>query len=155
MSINCINMGKIMKYFLILLVLFSMPVSAEVYKWTDDSGRIHYSDKGRTNKAVESIEVKVNSYKHLANELVPGRDARDKKESKKVIMYSTSWCGYCAKARKYFNSNNIKFTEYDIEKSKKARRQYDAIGGRGVPVILVAKKRMNGFSIDRFNRIYQ
>jgi len=79
-------MGKIMKYFLILLVLFSMPVSAEVYKWTDDSGRIHYSDKGRTNKAVESIEVKVNSYKHLANELVPGRDASDKKESKKVII---------------------------------------------------------------------
>jgi glutaredoxin-like YruB-family protein len=70
-------------------------------------------------------------------------------------MYSTAWCGYCKKARKYFTSKGIAFIEYDIEKNARAKRDYDALGGKGVPVILVGKKRMNGFSPQGFDRIYK
>ncbi|MFT5419606.1 MAG: glutaredoxin-like YruB-family protein [Candidatus Endobugula sp.] len=69
-------------------------------------------------------------------------------------MYSTAWCGYCKKARKYFTSKGIAFIEYDIEKNARAKRDYDALGGKGVPVILVGKKRMNGFSPQGFDRLY-
>jgi len=75
--------------------------------------------------------------------------------SKKVIMYSTSWCGYCKKARKHFNANNIPLNDHDIEKDKHAKRLYDALDGKGIPVILVDKKRMNGFSVSGFNKIYE
>lgn len=46
-------------------------------------------------------------------------------------------------------------TEYDIEKDAQARREYDALGARGVPVILVGKKRMNGFSAAGFEKLYR
>lgn len=72
-----------------------------------------------------------------------------------VVMYSTDWCGYCKKARDYFRSQNIAFVEYDIEKNPQARRQYDALGAKGVPVILVGDKRMNGFSVSGFQGIYR
>ena len=69
-------------------------------------------------------------------------------------MYSTDWCGYCKQARQYFKKNKIDFVEYDIEKSRNVRRAYKKLGATGVPVILVGKQRMNGFSIAGFNRIY-
>jgi glutaredoxin len=76
-------------------------------------------------------------------------------DSNHVIMYATSWCGYCRKARNYFKANNIAFSEYDIEKDERAKKKYDALGGRGVPVILVGNKRMNGFNAQSFKRMYE
>ena len=75
--------------------------------------------------------------------------------AKKVVMYSAEWCGVCTKAKKYFRSKKIPFKERDIDKSKKARKAFDKLNGKGIPVILVGKKRMNGFSVKRFESIYK
>ena len=32
-----------------------------------------------------------------------------------LIMYSTSWCGYCHRLKTAFKSENISYTEVDIE----------------------------------------
>jgi glutaredoxin len=62
-----------------------------------------------------------------------------------VKMYATDWCGYCKKAREYFARNGVRYTELNIEKSATARAEYDRLGARGVPVILVGEQRMNGY----------
>jgi glutaredoxin len=64
----------------------------------------------------------------------------------KVILYATSWCGYCAKARKLLVENNIDFFEYDIEKSTEGHRQYKAVGGRGIPVLLINGEVVKGYN---------
>jgi glutaredoxin len=74
---------------------------------------------------------------------------------KNVVIYSASWCGVCKKAKTYFRRNGIPFTEYDIEKGTRAKRMYKKLGATGVPVIIVGRKRMNGFSEAGFNRIYR
>lgn len=76
-------------------------------------------------------------------------------EERKVVMYATSWCPYCQQARNHFRQQGIPYVEYDIEKDAAARRDYNAFGGRGVPVIFVGKRRLNGFSVAAFNRIYR
>lgn len=73
----------------------------------------------------------------------------------KVVMYATSWCPYCQQARNHFSQQGIAYTEYDIERDAEAKRRYQAFGGRGIPVIFVGKRRMNGFSVSGFNKIYQ
>ena len=65
----------------------------------------------------------------------------------KVVLYSTTWCGYCKKARDYFLDQGIAFSEYDVEKSTRGRRDYARLGGKSVPIILVGKTRINGFSV--------
>ncbi|MEE8058054.1 MAG: glutaredoxin domain-containing protein [Pseudomonadales bacterium] len=60
-------------------------------------------------------------------------------------MYATSWCPYCRKARTFFRQANIPFTEYDVEKSPRAYQQYEKISGRGVPVIQVGNRTIQGF----------
>lgn len=64
----------------------------------------------------------------------------------KVILYSASWCGYCKKTREFLNEKSIPFYEYDIEKSAIGHDQYRAIGGRGVPVLLVNQNVIRGYN---------
>ncbi len=73
---------------------------------------------------------------------------------KSVVMYSAVWCGICKNAKRYFNQNGIAFKEYDIETSAKGRRDYKKLRGRGVPIILVGKKRINGFTPKSFKALY-
>ena len=76
-------------------------------------------------------------------------------EERKVVMYATSWCPYCQQARNHFRQQGIPYVEYDIEKDAAALRDYKAFGGRGIPVIFVGKRRLNGFSVAAFNKIYR
>lgn len=76
------------------------------------------------------------------------------KQSKTVIMYATSWCPYCQKAREYFAANNIHYTEYDIEKDAQALKRYQALGGRGIPFILIDELRISGFDEKRLHALY-
>ena len=48
-------------YTIILSLLFSSAASAEIYKWVDDEGKVHYGEKlpnNATGKAVETIKTK-------------------------------------------------------------------------------------------------
>ena len=65
--------------------------------------------------------------------------------SAEVVLYSTAWCGYCTKARNFMNEKGIAFREEDIEKSASARQAYDALGGRGVPLLNVKGTLINGY----------
>lgn len=66
--------------------------------------------------------------------------------SDQVVLFSTSWCGYCRKARQYLNQNGIAHVEYDIEKSSEGKRRFAALGGRGVPLILVGNEQIRGWN---------
>ena len=134
---------------LLLLLLFSSFSYAEVYKWTDLDGSVHFSDKRPTSGNAEELDLKINTYTSTSF------DKSIFDVGPKVVMYSTSSCVYCKKARKYFNKNNIPFTDYNIQKNARAKSEYVKMGARGVPVILVGNKRLNGFSIKGFESIYK
>ena len=131
-----------------LLLLLSADVASGIYKWTDENGNVHFSDKKPNHEQASEVKLKINTYKSVSY------DRSIFNTGKKVVIYSTSWCVYCQKAKKYFKRKGIKFTEYDIEKSKQAKRRYLEMGASGVPVILVGDNRMNGFSEEGFERIY-
>ncbi len=142
---------------LLLVFLVASPVShGQLFKWVDEQGNVHYGDSPPEHANLKRITGKVSSYTSVsveAFEYDPG-NITERKETKSVVMYSTSWCGYCKKAALHFRKNNIPFTEYDIEKSEKAAKEYKKLNGRGVPIILIGDQRMNGFSAGSFDRIY-
>jgi len=120
----------------------------------DENGKVHFTDSPPRERPVEKIEVKINSY--TSPEIVPFEASVTPDTRRgRVVMYSTTWCGYCKKARRYFKEKGIPFVEYDTETSKKGREDYRKLNGTGVPIILVGKKRMNGFSPSGFERLYR
>ncbi|MEE4084032.1 glutaredoxin family protein [Pseudomonas viridiflava] len=64
----------------------------------------------------------------------------------KVVMYATEWCGYCKQTRRFLDSKGIPYQEYDIEKSEEGRKAYEALGGRGIPLIDVNGTLIRGFA---------
>lgn len=63
----------------------------------------------------------------------------------RVILYSTSWCGYCTRTRAYMKARGQPFVEMDIEKSQQARQQHRELGGGGVPVVLIGGRLIRGY----------
>ncbi len=57
-----------------------------------------------------------------------------------VTMYTTSWCGYCARLKKMMQREGIEFAEVDIETDNQAAdRVMQANGGnRTVPTLVFA-----------------
>lgn len=62
-----------------------------------------------------------------------------------VVLYATSWCGYCKKTRALLEEQGIAYVEYDIEKSERGRKMYKALGGTGVPVLEIGDEVIYGF----------
>jgi len=150
------NLLPILTRLALVFLLLSPAAHADLYKWVDQNGKIHYGDSPPENVQLKKITGNVSSFSSVSVEtfVYDPKLITRRKKSREVIMYSTSWCGVCKKAKRYFKSKNIPFTEYDIEKSEKAAREFKKLRGRGVPVILVGDQRMNGFSAKNFDRIY-
>lgn len=142
---------EMMKFLVCLGLLLSCAelATADVYKWTDEKGIIHYSDKKPENQEVVEIVGGTRTYESVSY------DTSSVDTGKDVIIFSTSWCGTCKKAKTYMRRQGIPFTEYDIERSARGKSLYKQLDATGVPVILVGKERMNGFSEAGFKRIYK
>lgn len=54
-----------------------------------------------------------------------------------MVLYSTTWCGYCAKTRQYFGEHNIAYTDLDVEHSELGEKGYQELGGNGVPIVVI------------------
>ena len=143
-----------MKNFLlaVTLLIIAIPSSAEIYKWVDEDGQIHFSDQKPENHVVTEIEVEIGSYQSVSYDAFEV-DRSISAAGAKVVILSASWCGSCKKAKKYFRKNRIRYTDYDIEKSSRGKRLFEKMGATGVPVIIVGDKRMNGFSESGFERL--
>lgn len=137
---------------LLLLLTAASAASADIYKWKDKDGVVHFSDNATGQGKAEKVEVKVVTYTHVTYQKL--KAAASGAGAKSVVLYGTSWCGYCKKARAHFRSRNIAFTDLDIETDASAKALFEALGGRGVPVILVGDTRINGFSQPVFDGIY-
>lgn len=152
-----------MKKFLCLLITFllfviAQPSFSEIYKWVDKNGNIKFSDKKPvTGNKTKTVKLKINTVKvpNIYNNPMDEDFALDKtiSSSKKVIIYSASWCGVCTTAKKYFKQKGIPYKEYDVETSAKGRKDFKRLNGRGVPIILMGKKRMDGFDQSYFERL--
>jgi len=145
----------------VLLLSVTAGTRAGIYKWIDADGRVQFSDRPPAEAGAEQVELSpINTYKGVSIESYeepedPGSKGRKPGKSKKVVMYSASWCGVCTRARRFFKAEGIPFRELDVEKSQSAKREWERMNARGVPVILVGDQRMTGFSEAGFMQLYQ
>lgn len=55
-----------------------------------------------------------------------------------VVMYSTTWCGYCQRLKKQLTSAGIGYTEIDIEQDESVIPYIEQVnaGNRVVPTVV-------------------
>lgn len=76
-------------------------------------------------------------------------------EAPKIVMYTTSWCPYCRKARKLLNALDVEWIEKDIEKDRAAARELAVKAGRGagVPVTDFDGRLVRGYNPDKLRKL--
>ncbi len=147
------------KYILfVFIVFFVMPslAIADFYTWEDEKGNVHITDypppakQGKKIKVRKDEDIPKDFCIRPAKEQTAKQSDKDKvaqSENNEVILYTTSWCPYCTKARDFFASRNISFTEYDIERDKEAARRKKELDPRGgVPFAIINGKEIHGYS---------
>lgn len=72
-----------------------------------------------------------------------------------VVLYGTTWCGYCRKTRQYFVRHNIPFEDLDIEQSSTAYTAFERLGGRGVPLVTVGNEVVYGYNLSRLRKLLE
>ena len=159
------------KWFILLLSIFldiAPFVSAELYKWVDANGVVHFSDQPHkedpNNIPIEtrpSIKSKVSIRKAPNPDTPPSppvsipshanvpaaSTSPPAYDSAEVELFVTQRCRYCTMARNYLNAKGIAFTEYDVNKDSAAlqrKRRLDP--RRGVPLAVINGQTILGFS---------
>ena len=154
--INSANsrMGRLISFLILCPLLLVVGRShAEIYTWKDAQGRSHFGDRPPAESQATQLQLRINTYTNP--EIQALNQPLSSSDHRQVVMYSTSWCGVCKKAKRYFRKKKIPFQEYDVEKSRKGKSDFRRLGGRGVPIILVGDQRMNGFTAGRFDSFYR
>jgi glutaredoxin 3 len=62
-----------------------------------------------------------------------------------VVMYTTSWCPYCERARKLLARKNVTIQEIDVESAPEKRAEMQQKSGRRtVPQIFIGDTHVGG-----------
>jgi glutaredoxin 3 len=61
-------------------------------------------------------------------------------------MYSTGWCGFCARARSLLQRKGVAFRDIDVESEPGVREEMVTRSGRrSVPQIFIGAQHVGGF----------
>lgn len=143
----------------VVLLLAVVVCRAEVYRYTDSKGELHFVDDiskvpKKFRKQAESAEqgnvsimdaaTATSSPRARAVQDTPKQRGKTS-GSARVEVFMTSWCGYCKKLERFLNEKRIPYTAYDIEKDTAAASTFKELGGRGVPVVRVGSHIVHGY----------
>jgi len=136
------------RWLLAVLLLLSAPAMAQIYKWVDADGQVHYGGRPAVSAQSEDVTAKVKSTGNFVELETSGTSYGNT-----ITMLSTTWCSVCKRAKAWLNAKGIAYTELDVEKDEEGKQRYHELQGKGVPIILVGKQRMNGFSEARMEEM--
>ena len=71
----------------------------------------------------------------------------------KVLVFSTSTCSWCRKAKRYLKVRGVPFKEINVERDADAAREIvRKTGQTGVPVIKIGSRWIVGFDKEQIDR---
>jgi mycoredoxin len=69
----------------------------------------------------------------------------------KITMYVAPQCGYCEKARELLTQHKVQWQERDILASAEAKADWQKLGGRGTPVLVIGSDVIHGLDPARID----
>jgi len=136
---------------LVLALAAGAAAAQQLYRWTDEKGRLHVADTPPPPgaKDVHRWRVTASSAAEGGSEPYALRQAR--KESP-VTLYTAADCEPCNDARKLLNSRGIPFKEVSVTE-KEVNELVKLAGSASVPVMVVGSATQKGFEERTYHGI--
>jgi glutaredoxin len=127
--------------------------SAQMYRWTDDKGRVHITD---TPPPPGAKAVKRSSFSG-GNAAAEGEDlpfaVRAPAKNSPVTLYTAPECESCGAARALLNARGVPFREVSVIDEVQAQALKQASGGLSVPTIAVGGSVQRGFEAGAYQSL--
>lgn len=139
---------------LFLFFLGIITVYADYYTWEDDSGVTHITNYPPP-QAASPKKVQVHKFESGGVSTdEEGEEATAPIERKpEIILYTKNECPDCDKAREFLQSQNIDFTEHNMDKDPEAVTRRKSIDdSEDVPFAIINRNHVYGFSESVYNR---
>ena len=70
-----------------------------------------------------------------------------------IDVYVAPWCGFCRALESDLRGRGIPFFRHDIEADARAKRDYAALGGQGLPLTKVGSRVVTGYDLPAILRL--
>ncbi len=143
-----------MKHSIILSALLALaiaaPASAEIYRWVDSSGRVHFGDQPPRD---------VNRVQQVPSQPMPeSTDAaklRETADKKPVTLYTTNCGAPCDQATALLQARGIPFSTKYLDRDPDAVKAYRQLAGQAlqVPTLRIGDNMQKGFEKVLWNNM--
>jgi glutaredoxin len=130
--------------FLAPLLLLPVLAQAQMYRWVDDNGKVHYADRaplsGAKNVQKQSMSVGQGSSAPLPYAL------QQAVRNFPVTLYTSEVCKEaCVQARELLNKRGVPYSEVTVATEEDLAQLKKLSGGNVVPVMTVGREVYKGF----------
>jgi glutaredoxin len=127
----------------VALVLGTAAAHAQVYKWKDAKGVIHFSD---TPPAGKAGTAELNGYSAAGADAALPFELAQAARAHAVTLYSAAGCAPCDQGRAMLRKRGIPFAEKTIANADDQQKLKDAGGDGQLPLLVVGHTKLTGFS---------
>lgn len=131
---------------ILLALAFATPAAAELYRWTDSQGRVHYSD--------QPPPPNIKQMKRIAS---PGASSAEPTQARPPVVLYNADCGpTCDQAADYLRQRGVPFSLRNAEKDKAAATELKArTGALEVPVLFIGESMQRGYSPSVWDKMLE
>jgi glutaredoxin len=128
--------------------------SAQMYRWTDEKGRVHITDTPPPSGAKE-VRSRSSSAGAVAASSSAGQPFAVQLAAKNypVTLYTAPDCGPCGPARKLLNTRGVPFREVSVVDQRQAEELKKVAGSLSVPTISVGTSAQAGFDEGAYHSL--
>lgn len=123
------------------LLLCAAGAGAQMYKWSDAKGVVHFSDQ----PPGKDVKVETKSFAGGGSEVALPYELAEAARKHPVTLYTTADCSACDQGRALLKQRGIPFAEKTVTTSDDQQKLNEAGGGGQLPLLLVGGARRVGF----------
>lgn len=141
----------------VALCVATFGASAQLYRWTDDKGRVHITDTPPppSAKGVKKT-VPQGSAPESATPQSSGPEPFALQQARKnfpVTLYTVPECEACTAARSLLNKRGVPFKEVSVTEPALQEEFKKTIGGNTVPAMVVGSTVQKGYEEAAYQRL--
>jgi glutaredoxin len=141
-----------MRSFIFLaLLIASFAASAQLYRWTDERGRVHVTDTPPPASARNVRQREAEAAPAAGAELPYAVQVA--KRNHPVTLFTAPDCAPCGPARALLNLRGVPFQEVRVVDEKQAEELRKAVGSLAVPSLRVGREVQKGFEQSAYHAL--
>jgi glutaredoxin len=134
----------------VVLLGCATSAGAQLYRWTDDAGKTHFTDTPPPASARNVQKKALPPPPSPSGEPFALQEARRKFP---VKLYTAPACDVCNEARALLKARGIPFAEISVTDNAAVDELKNVVGSNTVPALVVGASPVNGFEATSYHRL--